>query len=528
MAHQFKLSYKFLLFYALPVLLSAVSAIAVYKTVERVTQLSEITQAEEKAAQSMTDLVYGLSRMVRNVRGQALFPQDASYLQSYNDGLLIFQKKADFLKTVVQEPKQRQRLLNIVDEGAQQQQVAQKVFDLLKRQKTEAAIAQVPLMRMSEVDRNYSEFQAGQEQALATHAQQLRHSLFNLKLLVLVSTSMGATVAGLLGYLIRKRLKQAQQLHYQSQELSQKNEQLQQAQIELIKSFRELEKAQSQLVQTEKMSSLGQLVAGVAHEINNPVNFIHGNLTYVREYTDDLMRLVGCYQTIYTNPSLEVQTVAEDIELDFLKDDLPKMLDSMRVGTERIRHIVLSLRNFSRMDEADFKAVDIHEGLDSTLLILQHRLKAKPACPEIKVLRDYGQLPLVECYAGQLNQVFMNILANAIDALEEYSAQRTYTDVQANPCQITVRTAVVDSDWVSVTIADNGSGIPTNVQQRIFDPFFTTKPIGKGTGMGMSISYQIITEKHNGQLECVSTPGNGAEFVIRIPKKQKTSVAVQT
>ncbi|QLE47570.1 HAMP domain-containing protein [Nostoc sp. C057] len=286
---------------------------------------------------------------------------------------------------------------------------------------------------------------------------------------------------------------------------------------ELKNTLEELQRTQSQVIQSEKMSSLGQLVAGVAHEINNPVNFIHGNLVYVQEYTQDLLAFVQLYQQHDPNPAAEIQTVAEDIELEFLQEDLPKMLSSMKVGTDRIRQIVLSLRNFSRIDEAEFKSVDIHEGIDSTLMILQHRLKAKPEQPEIEVIKDYGTIPLVECYAGQLNQVFMNILVNAVDALEENNIKRTYQEIEENPSRIQIRTSVINSTWLEIAIADNGVGISKEFQQRIFDPFFTTKPIGKGTGMGMSISYQIITEKHDGKLECFSTPGKGTEFIIQIP-----------
>lgn len=290
---------------------------------------------------------------------------------------------------------------------------------------------------------------------------------------------------------------------------------------ELKNALRELQRTQSQVIQSEKMSSLGQLVAGVAHEINNPVNFIHGNLVHVQEYTQDLLALMQLYQQHNTHPAAEIQTVAEDIDLEFLQEDLPKMLSSMKVGTDRIRQIVLSLRNFSRIDEAEFKSVDIHEGMDSTLMILQHRLKAKPEQPEIEVIKDYGTVPLVECYAGQLNQVFMNILVNAIDALEENNAKRTYQEIENNPSIIKIRTSVVNSTWLEVAIADNGVGISKEFQQRIFDPFFTTKPIGKGTGMGMSISYQIVTEKHGGKLECFSTAGQGTEFIIQIPLRLK-------
>ncbi|MDF5708862.1 MAG: ATP-binding protein [Nostoc sp. S4] len=295
---------------------------------------------------------------------------------------------------------------------------------------------------------------------------------------------------------------------------------------ELKNTLEELQRTQSQVIQSEKMSSLGQLVAGVAHEINNPVNFIHGNLTHVQEYTQNLLAFVQLYQQHDSNPAPEIQIAAEDIDFEFLQSDLPKLLSSMKVGTDRIRQIVLSLRNFSRIDEAEFKSVDIHEGIDSTLMILQHRLKAKPEQPEIQVIKHYGTIPPVECYAGQLNQVFMNILVNAIDALEESYARRTHQQIEDNPCQITIRTSVVNSTSVEVAIADNGVGISQEFQQRIFDPFFTTKPIGKGTGMGMSISYQIITQKHGGKLECFSTFGKGTEFIIQVPLRIKVHAMV--
>lgn len=290
--------------------------------------------------------------------------------------------------------------------------------------------------------------------------------------------------------------------------------------LELKTALQELQRTQAQVIQSEKMSSLGQLVAGVAHEINNPVGFIHGNLIHVEEYTRNLLNFVELYQKHYPHPVEEIQTEAEEIDLEFIQEDLPKMVSSMQMGTERIRNIVLSLRNFSRTDEVDIKPVNIHEGLDSTLMILQHRLKARPERPEIQVIKNYGCLPLVECYAGPLNQVFMNILSNAIDALEEKNARPKYQEIKENPSQITIRTSVIDTDWVEIAIADNGCGISKEIRQRIFDPFFTTKPVGKGTGMGMSISYQIVTEKHGGQLECFSSLGEGTEFAIKIPVRQ--------
>ncbi|MBE9205391.1 HAMP domain-containing protein [Nostoc sp. LEGE 06077] len=287
---------------------------------------------------------------------------------------------------------------------------------------------------------------------------------------------------------------------------------------ELKTALSELKRTQAQVIQNEKMSSLGQLVAGVAHEINNPVNFIHGNIVHLSEYTQNLVSILNLYQERHPTEDPEIQALAEEIDLEFLIEDLQKILPSMTMGTERIRNIVLSLRNFSRMDEADFKAVNIHEGIESTLLILQYRLKDKPESPGIEVIRDYGNLPEVECYPGQLNQVLMNILVNAIDALEESSVNSQNSTVQKP--QITIRTSACDSRWVEIAIADNGPGMSEQVKNRIFDPFFTTKPVGKGTGMGMAISYQIISEKHHGKLDCFSTPGEGTEFRIQIPVKQ--------
>lgn len=289
---------------------------------------------------------------------------------------------------------------------------------------------------------------------------------------------------------------------------------------ELTKTLQQLQTTQSQLIQQEKMSSLGQLVAGVAHEINNPINFIHGNLSYIQTYTQDLLSFVRLHQTHYPNPVPEIQAKVEEIDLPFLQDDLAKILGSMKIGTDRIRQIVLSLRTFSRMDEAEFKPVDIHEGIDSTLLILQHRLKAKSDRPEIEIIKHYAPLPPIECYAGQLNQVFMNILVNAIDALDEKQVKQTNEHHCGTSDRITISTSRISSDWIQIAIADTGSGMTEATRQRLFNPFFTTKPIGKGTGMGMSISYQIITEKHGGELTCHSTLGKGTEFIIRIPIRQ--------
>lgn len=286
---------------------------------------------------------------------------------------------------------------------------------------------------------------------------------------------------------------------------------------ELEKTLQKLHKTQNQLLQNDKMSSLGQLVAGVAHEINNPVNFIYGNLNHADGYIQDLLGLLQIYEKHYPNAVQEVKEEAEAIDLEFMRQDLPKLLSSMKMGAQRIREIVLSLRNFSRLDEVEKKEVDIHEGIDSTLMILQHRLKAKPDRMGIIVEKNYSDLPPVQCYPGQLNQVFMNILSNALDALEERDRKRSLTAIEENPSRICICTDTDGLSKVMIRVTDNGAGISEEVQKRIFEPFFTTKPVGKGTGLGMSISYQIITEKHGGCLECNSLLGKGSEFLIEIP-----------
>ncbi|KOR34585.1 MULTISPECIES: sensor histidine kinase [Planktothricoides] len=304
-----------------------------------------------------------------------------------------------------------------------------------------------------------------------------------------------------------------------AEQLTQRDRQIQHQLEELNQTLKKLQETQAYLVQSEKMSSLGQMIAGIAHEINNPVNFIHGNLTYVKQYTDDLLQVINLYETECPDISPEMQEEIAEIELDYLKDDLPKILQSMRGGTDRIRAIVLSLRNFSRLDESDLKAVNIHEGIDSTLLILQSRLHENSQRPEIAIIKEYGELPLVECYAGQLNQVFMNILANGIDALDKLSSERSFAENQGDPLWIKISTEVLPENWVNIKILDNGIGIPEELRSRIFDPFFTTKDVGKGTGLGLSISYQIVVEKHGGKLFCESSSDRGISFVISLPIK---------
>jgi urea transport system substrate-binding protein len=292
---------------------------------------------------------------------------------------------------------------------------------------------------------------------------------------------------------------------------------------QLKKTLHELHLSQAQLVQTEKMSTLGTLVAGVAHEINNPTSFIYGNLHYANEYVKDLLQLVRLYRKYYPNPAPEILYHAQAAELDFLIEDLPKVLRSMETGAERIRHLVLSLRNFSRIDQSHMQPVDIHEGMESTLLILNNRLKANGDRAGIRVIKEYGELPEIECYPSQLNQVFMNLVGNAIDALEEFGCDcRTPEDFAPT---IRIRTEVTHDNCAIVRIADNGPGITDEIKRQLFDPFFTTKPMGKGTGLGLSISYHIVVDKHKGSLRCESVPGQGTEFLIEIPVRQASKCA---
>ncbi|MEH2129015.1 AAA family ATPase [Nostoc sp.] len=302
---------------------------------------------------------------------------------------------------------------------------------------------------------------------------------------------------------------QAQQL------LQQQKQQLQQA-------LQELQTMQLQLVQGEKMSALGNLVAGVAHEINNPIGFIAGNLEPAKDYVKDLLGLINLYQEKFPNPGLDIQDEIDAIDLNYLREDLPKLLDSMKLGVSRIRSISTSLRTFSRADK-DYKVpFDIHEGIDSTILILRHRLKANENRPAIDVVKNYGKLPLVECFAGQLNQVFMNLLANAIDALEQYNTERSLEAILANPNCITIQTRVADSGQdILIKIADNGVGMSPEIKQKVFDHLFTTKPVGKGTGLGLAIARQIVVEAHGGSLSCSSELGKGTEFVIQISTQQQ-------
>lgn len=410
-------------------------------------------------------------------------------------------------------------------------------FNLIRQGKSQKALSILSSAEYEQQKRIYSEGMQLTSTALQSRVKSnlefygstlSRSSLFSLlSLLILIVAWI--TILGLVYQYINYRKRTERKLLETKTKLEKTNESLGKSETALRQKAEALEKAmhdlklsQSQMLQNEKMSSLGLLVAGIAHEINNPVNFIYGNVKYIQEYVSDLLHFIGLYQKHYSEPVPEIQSALDSTNLNFLQEDLLKILGSIKLGSERIQQIVLLLRNFSRMDQADLKKVDIHQGIDSTLQILEYYLKSKAEFDQIEIIKNYGDIPLVECYAGALNQVFMNILTNAIDALDEIksSAIDPIAAEDPNLCQsgqIHIRTSLIDTNWVEIVIEDNGMGMSTSVRDKMFDPFFTTKPVGKGTGMGMSISYQIIVEQHGGFIECYSELNQGTQFKIRIP-----------
>ncbi|MCC5639213.1 CHASE3 domain-containing protein [Nostoc sp. CHAB 5844] len=489
-------------------------------------QANEANQLAQQTLGTINRLKSLLSNIQDAERGQRgyLIMNDPLFLEPYISASISLKQEIALLQQhIADNPTQQKRLVDLKPLVQERMSQLQAVIDLNKKMGFEAA--------RQKLQSNQQSLATKQIRRLIREMEAVETGILLQRQNIAAINSQGAKIAGMSAiglnllivlWLYRvihqeviKRNQAEQEINHLNQDLENRVA-LRTQQLEV--AMRELQQTQSQLVQQEKMSSLGQLVAGVAHEINNPVNFIHGNLIHVQQYSQDLLGFIQLYQSYYPDPDIEIQERSEELDLQFLQEDFTKILSSMRMGTDRIRQIVLSLRNFSRMDEAEFKTVDIHEGIDSTLMILQLRLQATSERREIAVIRDYGNIPQVECFAGQLNQVFMNILANAIDALEE--RMKIDENSEFFTPTITICTSVIDAKWVEIAIVDNGSGMPEKVRQRIFDPFFTTKPIGKGTGMGMSISYQIITETHHGKLECFSIPQQGTEFFIQIPIQQ--------
>ena len=288
----------------------------------------------------------------------------------------------------------------------------------------------------------------------------------------------------------------------------------------LNQTLQKLRQTQAHMIQAEKMSGLGQMVAGIAHEINNPMSFVYTNLAHLEQYNQDLINLVTLYEQEYPCPTLAIKEEIETIDLEFLIEDIPSIFNSMKVGSQRVHKIVESLRNFSRLDEEGLKSVDIHQGIDNTILLLRKRLEDKPDYQKIELIKNYSPLPLVNCYPSQINQVFFYLLSNSIDSLDEYNQHRLPADIEQNPSMIEIITKQIDPDWIAIEIIDNGLGIPAEIHSKIFDPFFTTKPVGKGTGLGLSISHQIIVEKHHGMIMCNSVPEEGTIFIIKLPINQ--------
>jgi signal transduction histidine kinase len=458
-------------------------------------------------------------------RGYVLTGEN-KYLDSYTTALLNLDHIFDLLRRLlVNEPDKKSQLERLQTLADKQITQTNQIIKLRRNQGLEAAMLAIKRhqeITLTDQIRQLANNLDAQERAILFQRQQeaansLQRSIVAFVGGIAFNLLIFTWVYRLIYDEIRKRMTAEQNIQQLNAALEQR---VTERTKELATTLRNLQQTQSQLVQQEKMSSLGVLVAGVAHEINNPVNFIHGNLTYLNQYFQDLLKMLELYHQRHPPHDPEIIALADEIDLEFLQQDLQNILASMNIGTERIRKIVLSLRNFSRLDESEFKEVDIHEGIESTLLILQHRLKAQSNYAEIEVIKNYTNLPPIQCYPGPLNQVFMNILVNAIDALEEANTNRTSEKIKNSLSQILIRTSVVDSDWVEIAIADNGLGIPEAVQEKIFEPFFTTKPVGKGTGMGMSISHQIIVTKHSGKLICDSTPGKGTKFTIQLPINQ--------
>lgn len=463
-------------------------------------------QALMKRIETVSDLTEGMA-----VNDRPLFTQNRTAFKQYAMVVAEFSRFVQRSITTIQP---------LTGSIKNQYKIDAEIGKLLRSQEFNNFIAFTNVLESLNIDANQELLTAVQERREAENFR-LMMAVGSIFLALLVSVLLGNYTSRTIAQPIEDLASLAQQVTHDANTrlradvttvdevgtLAQSVNQL----IEWVENYtRDLQAAQLQLVQTEKMSSLGELVGGLAHEINNPISFIYGNLGYVDQYVSDLIYLVKYYQEKYPQDETGIDMEEKIEELEFVIEDLPKMLISMKSGAERIRELVVSLRNFSRLDEADLKAVDLHEGLENTLLMLNYRLQHCRLEDDIKITKRYGDLPEVECYPAQLNQVFMNVLDNAIDVLSDESI--------LSP-EITLSTRVIDSQWVQLSITDNGPGIEEAIQGKLFDPFFTTKPIGQGTGLGLAIAYQVV-QQHEGQIQVISAPGQGTTIQIELPIQQ--------
>jgi len=533
---------KVIVGFSLASALLVIASVAAYKSADRLQQATAIELHTKAVIVKLEEVLSQIKDAETGQRGYLLTGEEI-YLTPYYKALPKVSQEIQDLEKLTSDNSYQQQEIKILKPIVDQKLAElQQTITLRKNQGFDAALQVVRTNEgkqlMDLIRKRINLMKAEEDRLLAIRSLASQKNVASTQTIIAVTLFLNFIILSFVYYLIRREMASRQAAEKEilnlnaelEQRVEERTAELKSSNQTLEKLLQDLRRTQSQLLQSEKMSSLGQLVAGVAHEINNPVNFIYGNLVHAQEYTNSLLNLIQVYQHQYPQTTPKINEAIEETELDFLTEDLPKLLTSMKVGAVRIREIVQSLRNFSRLDEAEMKEVGLHEGLESTLMILAHRLKPKlvqvadKSQQEIKiqVIKEYGNLPKIECLAGQINQVFLNILTNAIDALEE----KIRKDSLEQP-KIWIITKVIDEGkTVRIEVRDNGIGMTEETRLRLFDPFFTTKDVGVGTGLGMSISYQIVVEKHGGKLECISSPGQGATFLIDLPIHPQTQLNV--